>query len=189
MYSDPNDVITIMDFQKDTRNSISQYQITNDLRYSLGFRNHPVWIRFQLKNLENRQREFYLVVKYPLLDEVTFFQMEDQEIKSKYEAGRKFPFKNRHLHSRNFVFPFLMEATSEVTFVIKAKTDDVLLLPIRIVDRYDYISQEKDEYLFSDFSQGHLLLWCFIIYSYIFLFEREVFYFIRSMFFVLALVN
>jgi len=97
---------------------------------SFGFTTSAVWARFTVKNSLPRTMEYFLEIKYPLLDRIDLYIPSGPETFTVFKAGDSLPFKERTIQHKNTIFPVMLASGEEKTLYLRCETTSSLNLPI-----------------------------------------------------------
>jgi signal transduction histidine kinase/ActR/RegA family two-component response regulator len=97
-----------------------------------GFTRSVVWVRLNLVNTADIPMEYYLEIKYPLLDHVEFYDPTGNSTFSRSVAGDSFPFSQRLIRYRNIIFPIQFHPGQEKILYLRCQTTSSLNLPIMV---------------------------------------------------------
>ncbi len=89
-----------------------------------------VWVRFQVANPVSLDRTMILQLKDPLLDQADLYLPDGQGSFKVKKTGRTYPFSQREIPNRNFLFSINMPAQSEGTFYLRLKTEWPMRIPL-----------------------------------------------------------
>lgn len=95
-----------------------------------GFTKSVVWVRLTLINTADIPMEYFLEIKYPLLDHVELHDPQADGSFRLFLAGDSYPFSLRPIRHRNTIFPIQFEAGQEKTIFLRCRTTSSLNLPI-----------------------------------------------------------
>jgi EAL domain-containing protein (putative c-di-GMP-specific phosphodiesterase class I)/GGDEF domain-containing protein len=144
---------------------------------NFGYTDSSYWFRVSLKP-SNEHLDKLLAVQYALLDHIEVYLMENGRLKQSYLTGDVFPFSQRPVRHRDFLFPVTFQANQSVDLYIKVKTQGSLQVPLEIWDRDLFIWQDQDEQFIKATYYGMLLV--LVVYN-LFLFvsirERSYLYY------------
>ncbi|MBP7283899.1 MAG: SpoIIE family protein phosphatase [Leptospiraceae bacterium] len=164
--------INSQDFQKNF--------IRNDSEIiNFGYNPNTFWFRFDIQNLDRQTKDWLFEIGYANLDKIEFYFLE-KDIWDKTENGDTFPFSNRNIFSRFFVFPLELTPERSYTFYLKVKTSTVVILPLTVYRTNIFIeSTAKQEtwytlfygamaimiiyngFIYLSFRSNSYLLYCF----------------------------
>ncbi|KPQ02824.1 EAL domain-containing protein [Marinobacter sp. HL-58] len=100
---------------------------------NFGYIRDTVWLRIPLSALStlpgNRQ---LLEVRYPQLDQITFYLLENGVVRQRVLTGDHFPFDNRPIKHRNFLFAFDVSPDSDYQVLLKVQTQGAMQVPVRL---------------------------------------------------------
>lgn len=95
-----------------------------------GFSKSVYWVRLPVDNSSNQQRTWLLEVAYPHLDELTLYLPRRDGGFEARTTGDHYPFRERDLAYRNFVFMLEQPAQSSQTYYLRVATSGSLTIPI-----------------------------------------------------------
>jgi signal transduction histidine kinase len=149
-------------------------------RSNIGFTRVCYWMQFQVLNTSGEKEVFYIEIPNPELEDVSLYVFNDSLQRIKYiSTGNKYPFKQREVEHRNFLFE--LETLPESTYLVFLRVDrqaNYVNVPIKIWSRdYKNAVNQKLEYRLGMF-YGIMLLYIFImaLMSY-FLLDMYYFYY------------
>ena len=116
---------------------------------SFGYSTDTYWLKIKLKNPLKKSQRALLVLKYPLIDQVNFYQTSSSGKVYRKASGDVRPFSSRFIPFRGFAFPVRFSAKSEETVYLQISSTSSLSLPIDIwqpAEFYRYLAEEKLAY-------------------------------------------
>ncbi len=128
LLEDPTGNLTIIDIV--SRQNEARFTPTTADTPSFGFTTSSVWARFTVNNSLPRSVEYFLEIKYPLLDHLDLYTPTDTGTFTVLKAGDSFPFKQRTIQHKNNIFPIRLAAGEEKTLYLRCETTSSLNLPI-----------------------------------------------------------
>jgi signal transduction histidine kinase/DNA-binding response OmpR family regulator len=99
---------------------------------SFGFTTSAVWTRFTVKNSLPHSVEYFLEVKYPLLDQIDLYTPTGTGAFTVLKAGDRFPFKQRAIQHKNNIFPVRLVPGEQKTLYLRCETTSSLNLPLML---------------------------------------------------------
>ena len=102
------------------------------------FGDHFHWYKISVTNPDEKNDAFRLIVDNPLVDKMTIYQLQDNQLRSLITFGdfvENVSFKNRVLAT----LPFELSANQTQTFWINVETNGSPLAPINIMQESDFI--------------------------------------------------
>lgn len=97
-----------------------------------GYTSNTCWQRFELQRAPDAPKDWLLEVGTPYLDDVTLFiPTGNSEEKGRFQSirlGDRFPYSERPIPYRHFVFPFLLPEVEPVTFYLRIQTTSTMLV-------------------------------------------------------------
>tara|TARA_R110001592_G_scaffold138511_5_gene357770 strand:- start:78190 stop:80835 length:2646 start_codon:yes stop_codon:yes gene_type:complete len=138
---------------------------------NFGYTDSSYWFRLKLST-HNVSVNKILAIQYALLDYIELFVLENGELKQTFLTGDTFPFSQRPIRHRDFLFPLQVEANQSLDIYIKVRTQGSLQVPIEIWEADDFIWQDQDELLIKAIYYGMLIV--LVVYNlFLFLSIRE----------------
>lgn len=118
------------------------------------------WAIASLQNPDQSQHErYYLEIDYPQLDLIKVYQIEHDSAVLLYKSGDQFPFHQRPVMARNFVFPINIPAGESVQLLINLdKRLSAMRFPMRIYPDDLYFQKLFNENLISGLYYGFIIL-------------------------------
>ncbi|WP_304439513.1 7TM diverse intracellular signaling domain-containing protein, partial [Alcanivorax sp. HI0044] len=101
----------------------SRFRQSDSNTLNFGFTKSTIWLRFQLDASQMDGRSWFLVERYPILDELTLFVPQPDGEFREYEVGDTRPFGRRPMDHRSFVFNLesLPDGVSEYYIKVRGK--------------------------------------------------------------------
>jgi len=146
---------------------------------NFGYSQDTYWFRFELENSDLQVNDWLLEMGYSNIDLIEFYFWELGSWKKKV-YGDSFPFSNRDIFSRFFIFPLEFSHEKTYLFYIKVKTSTIVILPLTIYQTKTFIeSSAKQEtwyalfygamaimifynaFIYISFRSNSYLLYCF----------------------------
>ncbi|TGN19804.1 7TM diverse intracellular signaling domain-containing protein [Leptospira idonii] len=108
------------------------------------FGNSPLdyWFCFHLRNSSEFVTNTIVFVKYPLLDELNFYDVYSDGSYAKRIQGRLFPFSSREIKYRGFGHLLSLSPGETRTLFLRVETQSSMSVPL-------YVAKEKDFYEFA----------------------------------------
>ncbi|MBU4118916.1 MAG: response regulator [Proteobacteria bacterium] len=130
LLEDPTGNLTITDIV--SHQTEGRFTPSTDDTPSFGFTASAVWARFTIKNSLPHPIEYFLEVKYPLLDRLDLYVPADMETFTVLHAGDSFPFEQRSIQYKNNILPIRLAPAEQKTFYLRCETTSSLNLPITL---------------------------------------------------------
>jgi EAL domain-containing protein (putative c-di-GMP-specific phosphodiesterase class I)/GGDEF domain-containing protein len=97
---------------------------------NFGYISDVVWLRFHVPDLPGNRA--LLEIRYPQLDDITFFLLENGKLTEQLVTGDRYPFNQRPVAHRNFLFPFRASPGNRYEIVLRVETQGAMQVPVRI---------------------------------------------------------
>jgi len=97
---------------------------------NFGYISDTVWLRFPVPDLPgNRQ---LLEIRYAQLDYITFSLLKNGRLSEQVVTGDRYPFEQRPVAHRHFLFPFETSPGDSYEIVLRVKTQGAMQVPMRL---------------------------------------------------------
>lgn len=106
-----------------------KWQPLNTSSPNFGYTRDTVWFRFDVP--ENRRADL-LEVAYSQLDHITFYLMENGKLNDTVVTGDRYPFTQRPILNRHFLFPFSPDARENREILLEIRTGGTLQAPMSL---------------------------------------------------------
>jgi signal transduction histidine kinase len=151
---------------------------------NLGVTASAYWFRVNVKYIDEQNRIFQ--IRYPLLDYVDFFLLQQDRLIKHIATGDSKPFNSREMKDKNFVISHHQDTSQVLTLLIKAKTQGSMVLPLSSVSIEGYAEQTSFESLTHGIYFGisiAMFLYNFMLFVY--LKDRSYLYYCIFVFIIL----
>lgn len=117
---------------------------------NLGFTNSPAWLKTSIDIPHRTERPWYLVIPYPLLENVDLYILRDGQLPAIYHT-RSGQASQDSIKHRNYMvrLPIPPELSGHLELVLRARSSTSLQIPVELW---------REDYLFEQFST-HSLFW------------------------------
>jgi len=130
LFEDPSGNLTITDIV--SHQTEGRFTPWTDGTPGFGFTSSAVWARFAIKNTLPHPLEYFLEIKYPLLDRLDLYIPSDTQNFTVLSAGDSFPFKHRSIQYKNNILPIRLAPDEQKTFYLRCETTSSLNLPLTL---------------------------------------------------------
>jgi two-component sensor histidine kinase len=100
---------------------------------SFGYSSSNFWLRFAISNPGPTARDLAIIIDYPLLDEIVFYDPSGDGYEETI-SGDSEPFSKRWVRYRNFAYPTRIEGGETKTYYMRVKSTSTLSVPLQIWD-------------------------------------------------------
>jgi len=105
----------------------------DDRVLNLGFTDQSVWLRTSLTIPEPLTRQWYLVIPYPLLEEVDLYIVRDGQEPAIYHTSRQEAENRREqTHSYQVALPLPRDLSGQVDLFLRARSATALQVPVEL---------------------------------------------------------
>jgi EAL domain-containing protein (putative c-di-GMP-specific phosphodiesterase class I)/GGDEF domain-containing protein len=150
-----------------------RWQTLEEESPNFGYIPDTVWLRFAVPDLTG-DREL-LEIRYPQLDDITFYLLENGQLKQQVVTGDRYPFEQRPVAHRHFLFPFDTDPGNDYQIYLKVDTQGAMQIPMRLWTPGDFFEQVSVEDQLHSVYYG-ILLSVIFFNLFIFLALRERMY-------------
>ncbi|MFW6237340.1 MAG: 7TM-DISM domain-containing protein, partial [Desulfosudaceae bacterium] len=98
---------------------------SDEVAINKGFTDSAYWFRFAVTNTQEDAREWYLTIPYSLLNDIELYVPQPGGMYKKITAGTKYPFSQREIIDKAFVFR-LKQAPGAKTYYVRIVTETAL---------------------------------------------------------------
>lgn len=127
-----------------------------------GITSSAFWIVAKITN-SGEKEDLYLEIDYAQLDYLHLFEITNYSANSLFETGDRFPFEDRPIHYRNFVFPLKIVPGDTATYLLNVdKRLSAARFPMYLYSDSSFWSMYNRETIFYGFCFGFLALVTFI---------------------------
>lgn len=185
---DPEASLTI----EDIINREYNFQPVSVLGNNFGFSKAAYWVRFTIHTDASAPTPLLLEIQHPLLDNISLFIPEGNNRFAIKSSGEDYPFSQRDVAYRNYVFNLPINAAQENTYYLRLQTEGSMQLPLFLWTPNAFISHVDTSNLIMGGYYGIMSLLVLIaISSYVKIRDRlflaYAFYLTSYLFFQLSL--
>ena len=161
---------------------------------NFGYTDSSYWFRFRLNNKVSccgaLTEDKIIAVKYALLDHIEFYEISDGYITKSTVTGDIYPFSQRPVRHRDFLFPISLKFDQPIDVYFRVKTQGSTQFPISIWNAQKFGFADQDEQVMKALYYG--MIFALVLYN-LFLFvsikERPYIYYVGLMASVLMLMS
>ncbi len=134
-----SDLTTGAEFFVDETGNASIEEIVREKRFStlhekdrnFGITSASIWLRFSVAN-QTESPGLLLELAYPILDEVEIYRLGATGPVLVEKSGESVPISSRRYKYSSFVFPLDVKPGDQGTFLVKVRSREQIILPLRI---------------------------------------------------------
>ncbi|MGM8213262.1 ATP-binding protein [Virgibacillus sp. W0430] len=139
-----------------SNSSSHQFLHSSNVEQQGGFFETVTWLRFEVRN-ESNQKEWLLEFAFPLIYQLDIYTEEQSTWTKLHTAGTNFPFNEREINHRNFIFNLEIDPGESKTFYVAATGGGDLHPPINIWRKDAFTEKSQDEFLMLGTFYGVIL--------------------------------
>lgn len=118
------------------------WQALDEASPNFGYIKDTIWLRFPI--LGDPAIDL-LEVRYPQLDQLDFFLIQDGSITRHVRTGDSFPFAERPILHRYFLFPFKHTPKHNYEVLLKVQTQGAMQIPLRLWNSHSFFEASSLE--------------------------------------------
>ncbi|MGE5652626.1 MAG: 7TM diverse intracellular signaling domain-containing protein [Bacillota bacterium] len=146
---------------------------------NFGMSTSAVWLRITLRNSSAADIERRIEIAFPQLDSVELYVPQQGGGYRKMSAGDAFPFAQRPLEHRYFVFPLQLAAHSDTTAYLRVVSDSSLDIPAKLWEPQSFEADSLRQYIGQALYFGMwLALGLYNLLLFLSLRDRTYFYYV-----------
>ena len=183
---DRNGLITIDGILADSGRGVNQqlrWKQSEKNSFGFGFTSAAYWVRFSIKNDTGAEKEYYLEQKYPLISHIDYHIIAGDK-RTQIKTGHSYPFAERPIQYRTFVFPITLKPHDEAALYIRYQSDSALNVDLTLYSPQAFLAMREKESIF---------LWVFYtIVSVMVLYNIFIFFSVRDrtyLFYIITIVS
>lgn len=150
---------------------------------NIGFSARSHWLRLALTNTSGEPQDRLIVVPYPLLDTIEFYQPGP----SGYQVtttGDRFPFSQREVAHRHFIFPIQLNAQQTTHYFFRINSQDTVQFPLQIWRPDAFQQHDRHNHMIYGLYFGMLVILMGInLSAAISLRDQSFFFYVATIFF------
>lgn len=125
------DSIGDLSFDEIRQLELENWQQSTESVPSFGYEESAYWFRAEILN-SNRVQSLYVEVGYPILDDIQFYLIKNNEHIVFHQMGDNFPFNQRPAFYHNFLLPLSLQPGENVELYLRVKTVSSLQVPLSL---------------------------------------------------------
>ncbi|MFD2445280.1 7TM diverse intracellular signaling domain-containing protein [Bacillus sp. CGMCC 1.16607] len=147
---------------------------------SFGYTSSVYWLSFTVRN-QSTKKDWMLEIDSPPLDYLSLYLPNDNGEFTEIKSGDLYPFSQREVQARSFVFDLHVNQGEEKTYFIRAETEGAMKIPISVWDEHAFFSHNEKQTAIHFVYYGIVLVMA--IYNFfLFIFLRNKSYVYYSLF-------
>ncbi len=159
---------------------------------NFGYSTSTFWIKTVIKNVTDRNAQYYLEISNPDLDHINFYEIVGKKIIQRVETGELHDVKTREIYHRNFVFSLNLEPNTTYVCLISANNGGhSFFIPMKIREREAFVRIDNKNELIYWLIYGLLVfIILFNIYLYLITSDKvNLYYFLYVIFATITLIS
>jgi signal transduction histidine kinase/DNA-binding response OmpR family regulator len=174
---DPDGVLGPADVLAPAR--LDDFILPDEDEPGFGFTGSVYWVKLTVQNQLDEPVDWFLDLRYPLLDSVDLYVLQDDGTFAHQHQGDRQPFDARPLDFRNFVFPLTQRANERQTYLLRVESSSSMNLPLHFwrPDRFFEFSI-KEEFLFGVYYGTLLIMLVYNGLQFVFFRDRSYLFYV-----------
>jgi len=190
-YEDPDGELSLADVRRLEKHS---WMRSDSETPNFGYTDSSFWFRFRLNNKVSccgaSTEDKIIAIKYALLDHLEYYEIVDGYIVKSTMTGDIYPFSQRPLRHRDFLFPISLKFDKPVDVYFRVSTKGSTQFPISIWDAQKFSFADQDEQVVKALYYGMILaLVLYNLFLFISIKERPYIYYVGMMASALMLMS
>jgi len=172
-YKDKSHQITIDDIRNSSPKIVWQRHMSETP--SMGYSSSTYWFKFTVENSQRETSTHLLEIGYSMLNSVEFYKVVDGNVMEHQVSGNQYPFSQREIPHRNFIFEVKIQPNSSADIYLKVRSGSSIQVPLTLSPTHLYYSADQSELINKSIYYGMMLV--MILYNLFLLFSlREIVY-------------
>ncbi len=169
-----------MEFDEVREKSLStQWNRSETNILNFGFTSSAYWLNLTFENNKEVSASLLLEAAFPLHDSIDVYFMEGGDVVSTYRSGDQYPFSQRPLKHRNFLFPHTLEPKAKLRAIVRVQSSDTMYLPLKIWDSNEFFTRDQNEVMWLGICFGLLSIMLFYnLFLYLLTKNESYFYYV-----------
>ncbi|MCK5361162.1 MAG: hypothetical protein KAJ95_11075, partial [Gammaproteobacteria bacterium] len=143
-----------------------------------GFTATPYWFTVKIKSEDVSPDEFLLEIGTSVLDRIEAYYVSNGAVNNIYTTGDHYPFSDRPISHRNFLFPLEITPGETVQIYLRVETSTALQLPLSLWSKKAFYKQDvSNTYAHGLFYGIMLVVMLFSLFIYFSIRERQYIYY------------
>jgi len=145
---------------------------------NFGITNSAFWLRLQIKNLTDNEI-YRLQVSQPALDEIDFYQKNENGIYEVLKSGECLPFNSREFFDPNYIYRLKLDTIGITEVFLRVKSRDNLQVPVVIDSQENIFETNKiKDYIFGIFAGIMVVMFLYNTFLYVTVRDKTYLYYI-----------
>ncbi|MBK1812778.1 diguanylate cyclase [Clostridium sp. YIM B02505] len=129
------------------------------------------WVRVVVQNDQDQAANMFLEISKPQLSNLKFYRFDGQRLIEEVDTGSDYPFSNREINNRNFVFDLHLPSKETQTIILRVEAKSYLQLPVKLYTEKHFIEKEEHSNMVLGFYYGIMLI--MLLYNLILYFSLK----------------
>jgi len=151
----------------------------NSVSPSFGFTRSVYWVKFFLTSTSEKDTIWQLELDYPLMDKIDLYEGRGQNEYQVKKYGYIFPFSNRDIRHRNFVFNLEIPRQTTISYYLRFENEDRMEIPLTLWSHDAF--HEKDhveQYILGIFYGILLVMFLYNLFIFVTIKDNAYLYYI-----------
>lgn len=147
---------------------------------NFGLSESSFWFRFTTKNDSEKNLEYFLKIRYTLLDRIEFYHINPKTNTPVIRrSGRDIPASQQEIFYRGNAFSLLIPSSSETVFLFRIQSDSAISVPMKLWDSYSFHESIGNEQILQGLFFGAVFVMLFYnLFLFISLKDMGYFYYL-----------
>ncbi len=155
-----------------------QFIRSNSEKMNYGITDSAYWIKLTFINEEVSEKNMYLEISTPYLDDIMLYKENQNNIFEVVKAGRKYPFNQREIKHRNYILPLTLQPNQIETAYLRVETNSFLKIRAKLWDPFTYAEKDSTtSYLLGLYYGSMLIMALYHLFLFISLRDKTYLHF------------
>lgn len=146
---------------------------------NFGYSDSAFWIIFSLGNSSGELAHRIMEIRYPVLDYINVYCYHNENLFKSFETGDKFPFIQRPIQHRNFLFPLEIPADGPLKILIRVSSQSSIQIPIVVEKEHTMLEKNQAQLPWLGFYYGTMVVMAlYNLFVFITIREKSLFYYV-----------
>lgn len=148
-----------------------------------GYTNSVFWLKCNIENKSKNKLRFFLEIAYPMLDDIRLFSPVSKSSFDEIRTGDNYPFLQRPIEFRNFLFPMEVNSSQVYTFYLRISHKGAMVVPLVIRSENNLIrSSNTEDILIGIFIGISVVMLLYNLFLFTFFKELQYLYYVLFLF-------
>ncbi len=146
---------------------------------NFGYTESAYWLKISFENIRNKPVKRLIEIAYPVLDYIDVYFTKNKVVNKLIKMGDKYPFTNRIVKHRNFVFSLELKPHETTDLIIRVQTSSSMQIPIFMEKEFVFLEKSQSRLLELGIYYGTMIVMAiYNLFVFISVRERSYLYYV-----------